>query len=107
VRTDRRPPDRAQRAPVPTAGPHKWATTSSKIPKLRAGSFFPNLLEPRRRIDQALYAVIAQAYVEGISTRSVDDLVLSADMVAAALHTVFVHSDPQGLSAARAPSGTH
>ena len=46
-----------------------------KIPKLRAGSFFPSLLEPRRRIDQALYAVIAQAYVEGISTRSVDDLV--------------------------------
>jgi transposase-like protein len=46
-----------------------------RIPKLRAGSFFPSLLEPRRRIDQALYAVIAQAYVEGISTRSVDDLV--------------------------------
>jgi putative transposase len=46
-----------------------------KIPKLRSGSFFPSLLEPRRRIDQALYAVIAQAYVEGISTRSVDDLV--------------------------------
>src|SRR5271154_4430133 len=46
-----------------------------KIPKLRSGSFFPSLLEPRRRIDQALYAEIAQAYVEGISTRSVDDLV--------------------------------
>jgi putative transposase len=46
-----------------------------KIPKLRSGSFFPTLLEPRRRIDQALYAVIAQAYVEGVSTRSVDDLV--------------------------------
>jgi putative transposase len=46
-----------------------------KIPKLRSGSFFPSLLEPRRRIDQALYAVIAQAYVEGVSTRSVDDLV--------------------------------
>jgi putative transposase len=45
------------------------------IPKLRSGSFFPTLLEPRRRIDQALYAVIAQAYVEGVSTRSVDDLV--------------------------------
>jgi putative transposase len=46
-----------------------------KVPKLRSGSFFPSLLEPRRRIDQALYAVIAQAYVEGVSTRSVDDLV--------------------------------
>jgi hypothetical protein len=46
-----------------------------KTPRPRSGSFFPSLLEPRRRIDQALYAVIAQAYVEGISTRSVDDLV--------------------------------
>ena len=45
------------------------------IPKLRAGSFFPSLLEPRRRIDQALYAVVMEAYVEGISTRAVDDLV--------------------------------
>lgn len=45
------------------------------IPKLRAGSFFPSLLERRRRIDQALYAVIMEAYVHGVSTRSVDDLV--------------------------------
>ena len=45
------------------------------IPKLRAGSFFPSLLEPRRRIDQALYAVIMEAYVSGVSTRNVDDLV--------------------------------
>jgi putative transposase len=45
------------------------------IPKLRAGSFFPGLLEPRRRIDQALYAVVMEAYVNGVSTRSVDDLV--------------------------------
>ncbi|MFD9456637.1 transposase [Streptomyces sp. NPDC059985] len=45
------------------------------IPKLRAGSFFPGLLERRRRIDQALYAVIMEAYVHGVSTRSVDDLV--------------------------------
>ncbi len=46
-----------------------------KIPKLSQGSFFPSLLSPRRRIDQALHAVIMQAYVEGVSTRSVDDLV--------------------------------
>jgi putative transposase len=46
-----------------------------KIPKLRWGSYFPSLLEPRRRIDQALYAVVMQAYIEGVSTRSVDDLV--------------------------------
>lgn len=46
-----------------------------RIPKLRRGSFFPIILEPRRRIDQALYAVVMEAYVHGVSTRSVDDLV--------------------------------
>jgi putative transposase len=45
------------------------------IPELRAGTFFPSLLERRRRVDQALYAVIIEAYVHGVSTRSVDDLV--------------------------------
>ena len=45
------------------------------IPKLRKGSFLPSLLEPRRRIDQALYAVVMEAYINGVSTRSVDDLV--------------------------------
>ncbi|WP_215455426.1 IS256 family transposase [Streptomyces sp. ATCC 21386] len=45
------------------------------IPKVRTGSFFPSLLERRRRIDRALYAVIMEAYVQGVSTRSVDDLV--------------------------------
>ena len=45
------------------------------IPKLRKGSFFPVILEPRRRIDQALYAVVMEAYVNGVSTRSVEDLV--------------------------------
>jgi transposase-like protein len=47
------------------------------IPKLRKGSFFPSILEPRRRIDQALYAVVMEAYVSGVSTRSVDTLVTS------------------------------
>jgi putative transposase len=46
-----------------------------RIPKLREGSFFPALLEPRRRIDRALLAVVMQAYVHGTSTRKVDDLV--------------------------------
>jgi putative transposase len=45
------------------------------IPKLRQGSFFPELLEPRRRIDKALWAVIMMAYITGTSTRKVDDLV--------------------------------
>lgn len=46
-----------------------------KIPKLRSGSFFQSLLERRRRVDQALHAVVMEAYVHGISTRKVDDLV--------------------------------
>ncbi len=45
------------------------------IPKLRSGSFFPSLLEPRRRIDRALWAVVMEAFVHGVSTRKVDDLV--------------------------------
>jgi transposase-like protein len=45
------------------------------IPKVREGTFFPALLEPRRRIDQALWAVVMEAYVHGVSTRKVDDLV--------------------------------
>ena len=50
---------------------------SIKIPKTRTGSFFPALLAPRRRIDVALHAVIMQAYIEGVSTRRVDDLVVA------------------------------
>ncbi|MBO3752576.1 IS256 family transposase [Streptosporangiaceae bacterium NEAU-GS5] len=52
-----------------------------QIPKLRSGSFFPSLLERRRRVDRALFAVIMEAYVHGVSTRAVDDLVkaLGAD----------------------------
>ena len=46
-----------------------------KIPKLRTGSFFPLLLERRRRIDRALFAVVMGAYVHGVSTGEVDDLV--------------------------------
>ncbi len=45
------------------------------IPKLRQGSFYPSLLSPRRRVDKALYAVICQAWIEGVSTRKVDQLV--------------------------------
>jgi len=46
-----------------------------RIPKFREGSFLPILLEPRRRIDRALWAVVMEAYVHGVSTRKVDDLV--------------------------------
>ena len=55
----------------------KGGDVTVAIPKLRQGSFFPSILEPRRRIDQALYAVVMQAYVQGMSTRSVDDLVVA------------------------------
>ena len=83
--------DRARSAPAATNAPRPASTNATvtargllatqagdielKIPKLSHGSFFPTLLSPRRRIDQALHAVIMQAYVEGVSTRSVDDLV--------------------------------
>ena len=45
-----------------------------RIPKLRKGSYFPSLLEPRRRAEKALFAVVQEAYVKGVSTRKVDEL---------------------------------
>ena len=53
----------------------KAGDVALRIPKLREGTFFPSLLEPRRRIDQALWAVVMEAFVTGTSTRKVDDLV--------------------------------
>ena len=50
-------------------------TVELEIPKLRRGSYFPGFLEPRRASEKALTAVIQEAYVHGVSTRSVDDLV--------------------------------
>ena len=56
-----------------------WDTRAGRItleiPKLRKGSYFPSFLEPRRTAEKALVAVIQEAYVHGVSTRSVDDLV--------------------------------
>ena len=51
-----------------------------KIPKLRKGSYFPEFLEPRRAAEKAMTAVIQEAYVQGLSTRSVDDLVKAMGM---------------------------
>ena len=45
-----------------------------KIPKVSAGAYFPSLLEPRRRVEKAMHAVIVEAHVKGVSTRKVDDL---------------------------------
>ena len=62
----------------------QWDTRAGsvalRIPKLRAGSYFPPFLEPRRTAEKALAAVIQEAYVQGISTRSVDDLVQAMGM---------------------------
>ena len=55
-------------------------TVALRIPKLRQGSYFPPFLEPRRTAEKALAAVIQEAYVQGISTRSVDDLVQAMGM---------------------------
>ena len=55
-------------------------TVELRIPKLRHGSYFPGFLEPRRMAEKALTAVIQEAYIQGISTRSVDDLVKALGM---------------------------
>ncbi len=55
-------------------------TVELRIPKLRKGSYFPGFLEPRRMAEKALTTVIQEAYIQGISTRSVDDLVKALGM---------------------------
>jgi transposase-like protein len=55
-------------------------TVELRIPKLRRGSYFPGFLEPRRMAEKALAAVIQEAYVQGVSTRSVDELVKAMGM---------------------------
>lgn len=55
-------------------------TVELSIPRLRKGSYFPGFLEPRRMTEKALTAVIQEAYIQGVSTRSVDDLVKAMGM---------------------------
>jgi putative transposase len=61
-----------------------WDTAAGaielKIPKVREGSYMPSLIEPRRRIDRAMLSVIQEAYVHGVSTRKVDDIVTALGM---------------------------
>jgi putative transposase len=61
-----------------------WETRAGsidlKIPKLRRGSYFPGFLEPRRTAEKALIAVVQEAYIQGVSTRSVDELVKAMGM---------------------------
>lgn len=76
---ERRPEDRATHRNG--YRPRRWDTRASEIelqiPKLRQGSYFPSFLQPRKRSEQALVAVVQQAYVCGVSTRRVDQLVES------------------------------
>ena len=64
--------------------PRDWETRAGtielRIPKLRSGSYYPNFLDPRKSSEKALVAVIQEAYIKGISTRKVDDLVQSLGM---------------------------
>jgi putative transposase len=63
-------------------------TVELRIPKLRKGSYFPGFLEPRRLAEKALSAVIQEAYIHGVSTRAVDDLVKAlVDLGAEPAHT--------------------
>ncbi len=55
-------------------------TIELQVPRVRDGSYFPSLLEPRRRAERALVAVVQEAYVQGVSTRRVDDLVHALGM---------------------------
>ena len=55
-------------------------TVELRVPKLRKGSYFPSFLEPRRLAEKAIAAVVQEAYVHGVSTRSVDDLVRALGM---------------------------
>src|SRR5205823_5973579 len=61
-------------------------TLDLKVPRVRDGSYFPSLLEPCKRAERALVAVVREAYVQGVSTRRVDDLVkaLGLDGISAA-----------------------
>ena len=76
---ERRPEDRATHRNG--YRPRRWDTRAGEIelqiPKLRQGSYFPSFLQPRKRSEQALVSVVQQAYVCGVSTRRVDQLVES------------------------------
>jgi putative transposase len=76
---ERRPDDRATHRNG--YRPRRWDTRAGEIelqiPKLRQGSYFPSFLQPRKRSEQALVSVVQQAYVCGVSTRRVDQLVES------------------------------
>ena len=55
-------------------------TLNLKIPKMRSGAYFPGFLEPRKTVEKALVAVIQEAWIAGVSTRKVDELVQAMGM---------------------------
>ena len=81
--------DRHERTPLRTGQRNgyrerEWdtrvGTIELQVPRVRDGSFFPTLLDPRKRAERALVAVVQEAYVQGVSTRRVDDLVQALGM---------------------------
>ena len=68
-----------------------------RVPKLRQGTYFPGFLEPRRRAERALLAVVQAAYIEGVSTRKVDELVRAMGLTgidkSKVSHVRLVHTD--------------
>ncbi len=71
---------RSATAIAPANSTHRLGTLELKIPKLRKGSYFPGFLEPRKTTERALVAVIQEAWIQGVSTRKVDDLVQAMGM---------------------------
>lgn len=69
-----------------------------RIPKLRTGSYFPSFLEPRRAVEKALSAVIQEAYVHGVSTRAMDDLVQAMGGEADQAMIRWIMAPPNGIS---------
>jgi len=63
-------------------------TIDLRVPRVRDGSFFPALLDPRKRAERALLAVVQEAYVQGVSTRRVDELVKTLGMTGISMRQV-------------------
>ena len=74
-RAERRPDGATAMGPGSGRWDTRVGTVDLAIPKVRPGTYFPSLLQPRRRAEQALLTVVQEAYVHGVSTRKVDDLV--------------------------------
>jgi putative transposase len=78
-----------------------------QIPKLRQGSFFPQILERRRRIDRALFAVVMEAYVHGVSTRKVAALGVASGISKSAVSRICTELDRELVSAVQPAAADH